>query len=155
MSQHLAWLFVLQVVGGIAWAAYELAFFLLFFESIPERERTSMLTFYNLINTAAWVSGTLVGAGVLLAFGATYSSYLLVFGLSSLGRFLALGVLRGVADVDVAAHSMGVRTVSVRPNSASLDAPVLPSLPDQVRDLEHPHKPRFIPLAVGSCDSGE
>ena len=34
-----------------------LAFFLLFFESIPEDERTSVLTLYNLINTAAWVGG--------------------------------------------------------------------------------------------------
>lgn len=136
VSQSMAWLLVLQVIGGVTWAAYELAFFLLFFESIPARERTSMLTFYNLINTAAWVGGTLIGAAILYAVGTGYSSYLLLFGLSSVCRFLALAVLRGVSSTDVAAHEIGMRTVSVRPNSASLDAPVLPSLPDQV-DLLH------------------
>lgn len=132
VSQHMAWLLVLQVVGGVTWAAYELAFFLLFFESIPARERTSLLTFYNLINTAAWVGGTLIGAAIIYAGGATFSSYLFVFGASSVFRFLALGILRGVAGGEVEADEIGLRTVSVRPNSASLDAPVLPSLPDQV-----------------------
>ena len=83
LSQHLSWLLVLQVISGAAWGAYELAFFLLFFESIAEEERTSLLTFYNLFYTAAWVCGALVGGTILAACGTSYWGYLLIFGVSS------------------------------------------------------------------------
>ena len=93
LSQQLTWLLLLQVISGVVWGAYELAFFLLFFESIAEEERTSLLTFYNLFNSTAWVAGSLVGGLILFACGTSYHGYLLVFGLSSLGRLLALSLL--------------------------------------------------------------
>lgn len=136
VSRDLGWLLVLQVVGGAVWAAYELAFFLLFFESIAEEERTSLLTFYNLLNTLAWVGGSLAGGAVLYFSGTSYDSYLWIFGLSSLGRCLALVLLARLPKMEVEADPMALRPVAVRPNSAGLDAPVLPSLPDQVS--EHP-----------------
>jgi MFS family permease len=136
VSQNFAWLLLLQVVGGAVWAAYELAFFLLFFESIEVEERTSVLTFYNLLNTAAWVGGALLG-GLVLHFGGTgYNTYLLVFGLSSLGRLLALGLLARVTSFAVESAKMGVRTMAVRADAASLDAPILPSLPDTTDGAE-------------------
>lgn len=138
ISQHFAWLVVIQIAGGVVWAAYELAFFLLFFESIPEEERTSVLTLYNLINTVAWVTGSLLGGAVLYATGASFDGYLLLFGLSSLGRCLALGLLARVPSPDVESAEVRLRTVAVRPNTASLDAPILPSLPDQVTDMADP-----------------
>jgi hypothetical protein len=52
--------------------------------------------------------------------------------LSGVGRCLALGLLARVPSTKVESAGMGLRTVAVRPNSASLDAPVLPSLPDEV-----------------------
>jgi MFS family permease len=128
VSQHFSWLLCLQFFGGVTWAAYELAFFLLFFESIDEDERTSMLTAYNLINTTAWVTGSLIGGLVLFWFQASFQGYLIVFGLSSLARFAALLLLSRLPSFDVQAEEIAVRTVAVRPHSASLDAPVLPSL---------------------------
>jgi MFS family permease len=128
------WLMVIQIVGGITWAAYELAFFLLFFESIPPEERTSLLTFYNVINTLAWVGGALLGGSVLYFSGASFEGYMLIFGLSSLGRLLALVLLARITLIDVEAEEIGVRTMAVRPNTASLDAPILSSLPDQVEE---------------------
>ena len=132
VSQHFAWLLVLQAAGGVVWAAYELAFFLLFFESIAQEERTSLLTLYNLINTIAWVIGALLGGALLLAYSASYNAYLLIFTISSVGRCLALFLLARSQLLDIDVDVMAVRTIAVRPNSASLDAPVLPSLPDQV-----------------------
>ena len=117
---------------GVVWAAYELAFFLLFFESIAQEERTSLLTLYNLINTIAWVIGALLGGALLLAYSASYNAYLLIFTISSVGRCLALFLLARSQLLDIDVDVMAVRTIAVRPNSASLDAPVLPSLPDQV-----------------------
>ncbi len=136
VTQHFAWLVVLQVYGGAVWAAYELAFFLLFFESIPEEERTSVLTVYNLLNTAGWVAGSLVGGSLLYLAGASYGAYLMVFCISSLGRCLALVLLARLRpqQVEVEAAAVGVRPMAVRPNSGALDAPVLPSMPDQMHE---------------------
>ena len=134
VSQNFAWLCVLQITGGVFWAAYELAFFLLFFESIAEEERTSVLTIYNLLNTAAWVGGSLLGGALLYSCDASFRGYLWVFASSSLARLAALLLLTRVPRIDVEADEMGVRTVAVRPGSATLDTPVLPSLPDQVHD---------------------
>ncbi len=136
VSQHLAWLVFLQALGGITWAAYELAFFLLFFESIPEDERTSVLTIYNLLNTTAWVTGSFVGGLLLLAFGTTFNGYLFIFAASSVGRLAALTLLARVPKLIVDSDQMGMRTVAVRPGAASLETPVLPSLPDQVHEAD-------------------
>jgi MFS family permease len=132
VSQNYAWLLVVQMAGGVAWAAYELAFFLLFFESIEEKERTSLLTLYNLLNTSAFVVGALLGALVLNVLGGTYESYLWVFGLSSIARGFALVLLLRLSETDVVSDGLSIRTVAVRPNSASLDSPVLPTMPDQI-----------------------
>lgn len=129
VSQHLAWLAVVQVVGGVAWGAYELAFFLLFFESIREEERTSLLTLYNLINTLAVVAGSLVGGLLLVAGGTTFSAYLLVFALSGVARLVALPLLARVTPRHVQPREVAMRTMAVRPNTASLDVPILPGSP--------------------------
>ena len=44
VSNNFGWLIFVQVLAGLTWAAYELAMFLLFFETIDAAERTSMLT---------------------------------------------------------------------------------------------------------------
>lgn len=136
LSQDYYWLLFVQMAGGVFWAAYELAFFLLFFESIAEEERTSLLTVYNLLNTSAWVCGSLLGALVLSLMGNSFDAYLWVFGLSSLGRIFAFVLLVKLPETDVATDGLSVRTVAVRPNSASLDAPVLPTMPDQMPEPE-------------------
>ncbi len=136
LSQHIAWLMVVQITGGVTWAAYELAFFLLFFESIAEEERTSVLTLYNLLNTTAWVAGSLIGGALLISLNTSFNGYLLVFALSSVGRLGALALLARVPRLVVDSDEMGVRTVAIRPGDASLDAPVLASLPDQTHDGE-------------------
>jgi MFS family permease len=140
VSEQLPWLVCLQVVGGITWAAYELAFILLFFESIREEERTSLLTVFNLINTIAWVGGALLGGAMLYACGASYTGYMVIFGVSSLCRCLSLLLLARVPAMEVEADQIGVRTVAVRPNGATIDAPVLPSLPDQTETAATSHE---------------
>ncbi len=134
LSQNYTWLLMLQIWGGVAWGAYELAFFLLFFESIKENERTSMLTLYNLLNTTAWVSGALFGGLLLTTLGTSFEAYLLLFGISSLGRLAALPLLARIAPHEAVSDQISLRPVAVRPNAASLDAPILPSLRDQARE---------------------
>jgi hypothetical protein len=134
LSQNLTYLLLLQVFSGVVWGAYELAFFLLFFESIAEEERTSLLTVYNLFNSTAWVAGSLVGGLILFACGTSYHGYLWIFGLSSLGRLLALPLLARSRAHTEPVIELGVRPVAIRPTASVLDAPLLPKVPDPVSD---------------------
>ena len=134
-SSHFGWLLLVQALAGVTWGAYELGFFLLFFDSIPDDERTGVLTFYNLGNTAAWVLGSAVGGLLLYGLGTDRFGYLLLFGISSIGRCLALFLLKGVQRTETSPGAIGLRTVGVRPMNASIAAPILPSLPHQTCGL--------------------
>jgi MFS family permease len=101
-SQTLPYLAIVQFLSGLAWAAYELAFFLMFFEAIPRSRRTSVLTVYNLSNSTAMFAGSIVAASLLYSLGESYNSYLMLFGISSLGRLAALGLLWRLAPVGAA-----------------------------------------------------
>ena len=136
VSGHFGWLLVVQFASGAAWAAYELAFFLLFFEAIPKAKRTAVLTLYNLFNTAAWVAGALAGGLVLRTLGLTANSYLVLFALSSVGRLASLMILRRARLATVESAPIAVRTVGLRPSAASIDAVILPALPDQAPEVE-------------------
>jgi len=121
----------LQSVAGVTWAAYELALFLLFFETIPARERTGILTWYNLANSAALAAGSLLGGGLLWLLGVTASAYLWVFACSSLLRGATLLLLGQLPRTEVEAQPMPVRPLAVSPSSGSMDGPILPAMPDQ------------------------
>jgi hypothetical protein len=141
LSEHLGWLLCAQALAGVCWGAYELGFFLLFFDSIPENERTGVLTLYNLGNTVTWVLGSATGGVLLYSLGTDRFGYLLLFGISSIGRLLALPLLKGVSSASSPPCAIAVRTVGVRPMDASVDAPVLPSLPDQMSSASQEHLP--------------
>jgi len=96
ISNQFWFLILVQLASGTAWAAYELAVFLISFNSIRAEERTSVLTVFNLATTAAMVVGSLLGAGVLILFGPTRPIYYILFGGSSLLRLGTLFFLRRV-----------------------------------------------------------
>jgi len=118
-------------MAGTAWAAYELALVLLFFEAIHESERTSLLTLYNVANSAALAAGSLIGATILKSVGGSITGYLCVFAGSTIIRTLALLLLRRVPATVVLSDNVPVRSLSV---GQSMDSPILSGLPDQVND---------------------
>jgi MFS family permease len=136
VSANYYWLLILQVMAGAAWGAYELALVLLFFEAIPESERTSLLTLYNVANSAALAMGSLIGAVILKGVGVSITAYLWVFAVSTLIRGLALLLLKRVPATVVLADNVPVRTLTIRASSETLDSPILSGLPDQVNE-EH------------------
>lgn len=87
-------LVALQFLAGVVWAAYELAMFLLFFETVRREERTSILTTFNLANQTALVMGALCGGAILKLLGVCPEAYLVLFAISSFGRAASLLVLR-------------------------------------------------------------
>jgi MFS family permease len=125
VSTSLPFLLVVQVVAGAAWGAYELGTFLLLFDTIPDDERTSILTTFNLINAAAIVGGSLAGGLILKVLAGGQLAYMLVFALSSLGRVATIPLLLKVTGLKRRLVTMGIRTLSVRPSAGSLDAPIV------------------------------
>ena len=96
VSASVPYLIAVQAVAGIAWACYELGTFLLTLQIIPDRERTSILTLFNLVNAAAIVTGAATGGAVLRLLGEEKTTYLILFALSSAARLLTLPLLRRV-----------------------------------------------------------
>lgn len=130
VSNHFGYLLFVQVAAGLAWASYELAMFLLFFEAIPEQERTSVLTIYNVGNALATACGALLGGCYLWTAGERPAVYLTLFGVSSLARLAALVFLARVPATDVRATTLPARRiVGLRPSVGSVDRPILASLP--------------------------
>ena len=94
ISQHFAWLLVVQVAAGVAWGAFELATLLVFFDDIPDRQRTSVLSMFNLANALAAVLGAGAGSLLFRAFGPELSGYAVLFVVSSCLRIAGLVWLR-------------------------------------------------------------
>lgn len=131
VSDNLIWLSCVQAISGTAWAAYELGFFLLFFETLPPAKRTKLLTYYNLGNSLALFAGASIGALLLNRIGFGPTGYFTLFAISSAGRLLALLLLLRVRLRPVPIHRVAIRVLGIRPATASLDVPVLPSLDDE------------------------
>src|SRR5215469_1239859 len=128
VSDWYPYLLGVQCVAGTAWGAYELATFLLVFETIREEERTSVLTTFNLANALAMVAGSLLGGWLLAHLGEHRSAYWGIFALSSLARAATVFFLVRVPTPAVTSVPVGVRTVAVRPSAGSIDRPILPSI---------------------------
>ena len=117
LTGELVYLALVQALSGIAWAAYELAMALMFFEAIPRSQRTSMLTIYNFGNAVALVTGSLIGAAVLQAMDETHAAYLWLFAISTAMRVVSVGLLfatpeRPVEELSSAPAATAIQTAS-------------------------------------------
>jgi MFS family permease len=137
VSDSVTWLFLLQLLAGVSWAAFELATLLSFFEHIPLRARTSVLSIYNLAYALAIVVGGAVGGLILHLGNHAGSSYAALLLVSALARLVSLVMLRGAPNV-VPRESQppALRVLSVRPSSGALQRPVLPALSDAAAPVE-------------------
>jgi MFS family permease len=108
LSQSLPFLFASQLITGVAWAAYELATQLLFFEMIRRHERIYLLTLFNLGNALAVAMGAGLGGLMLAGMGHSFEAYMVVFALSAalrlctwflLERVVGFGPAKGVAII--------------------------------------------------------
>jgi len=129
VSDHFGYLLVVQSLAGTFWGAYELATFLLVFETIDEEERTSVLTSFNFANALAMVGGSLVGGTLLHQLGETHGAYMVIFAASTSARLLTVSLLLRIPAEVAHPTPLAVRTVAVRPSAGSFDRPILASLP--------------------------
>jgi MFS family permease len=124
ISQATPALVAIQIMAGAAWATYELAAFLLFFEAIDARQRIGTLTLYNLGYATATVAGSLIGGTILALFDTSYAGYLLVFAASCLARIVTLPLLRRIRrGSDSQPDRISPATIRI-PTEASEDLPL-------------------------------
>jgi MFS family permease len=128
VSDHLGYLLILQVFGGMIWAGYELATLLLLFDHIDESERTSVLTIFNLANAIALIGGALLGGALLKLLGTDRQAYYVLFGLSGAARILSLVFMARLSRVTFRSMPIFTRVLGVRPNTGSIGAPIVTSL---------------------------
>lgn len=131
VSDAFAWLLLLQVVGGAAWAAFELASLLSFFERIPLHGRTSILTVYNLANAGAIVVGGAIGGAMLKLAPGQRVGFVAIMVASTALRIVSLRLLRGTQDAVAPSPVAALRTLSVRPSSGGVQRPVLTESDDE------------------------
>ncbi|MEW6744549.1 MAG: MFS transporter [Planctomycetota bacterium] len=124
-------LLLTQLFAGFAWGAYELATFLLFFDKIPEEERATVLTVFNLGNSMALVLGSLLGAGLFHVAGGGPSAYALLFVVSTATRALALPLLGGITVVPVVPAPPATRVVALRSAIGAVERPILSNYPGE------------------------
>jgi len=154
VSDWYPYLLGVQCVAGTAWGAYELATFLLVFETIREEERTSVLTTFNLANALAMVGGSLLGGWLLAHLGEHQSAYWAIFGLSSLARAATVVFLVRVPTPTLDAVPVAIRTVAVRPSAGSIDRPILPSIRKSPDEATAPEPSAARSPAVGGSSAG-
>jgi MFS family permease len=129
VSHHFAWLFALQLLSGMSWAAFELATLLSFFEHIPQNARTSILSVYNLAYATAIVGGGAIGGAILDVAGRGPGAYVILLVTSSVARGIGLTMLRGAPNVvPRETKPPAMRTLGVRPSAGAFQRPVLPTL---------------------------
>lgn len=130
LSPSLWFLVPLQALNGAVWGAWELAVFLMMLETIPDRERTGVLTVFNLLNCAAMVAGSLLGALLLRSLEPGRDAYLTLFIVSSALRLMSLPSLMALgrerrppsAAVTVAAEEAAGRSAPGSQGRAALPA---------------------------------
>jgi Major Facilitator Superfamily len=128
VSQRFDYLVALQILSGVAWAAYELITLLLFFETIAPAERTSVLTLFNLANAIAVFIGTAAGGWLLAHVDTATDGYYTLFAVSAVARLIVVLWARRVSLPAVRPAPVVTRTLAVRPGAGSMDRPVLPSM---------------------------
>jgi len=95
-SANVSYLVAVQVLAGGCWACWELAVALLFFDAVPHRDRTGVITIYNLGLAIATVAGAASGGLLLRTLGEDSRAYVTVFAVSSILRLATVPLLRRV-----------------------------------------------------------
>ena len=130
LSDSLAFLLLLQILAGIAWACLELSTLLSFFEILDPDDRPSVLSAYNLGHAVAMSAGALAGGWLLQTLGPQPATYAALFLVSTLGRGLSLLLLRHVSVTEAPLDASSLRTLAVRPSLGAVQRPILAALPD-------------------------
>jgi len=149
------YIFLLQLVAGTCWAAFELAVLLSFLDVSDDPERTSLLATYHFLNTVVVAAASLSGAALLASLGQSRTAYLTLFSISAVARLISVALLLARARGGIAAYIPPLRNLGVRPWGEAIVRPVIATF-DLARRLGRPRIRPFAPGdATGDEDEGE
>lgn len=134
LSDSIIFLLALQIIAGIIWAGYELATLLLLFDHIDESERTSVLTIFNFANALALLGGAILGGLLLKYLNTDKHAYHVIFVLSGAARIISLFFLFKLQRVTFKPIQIATRILGVRPNTGSVNVPIVSSFSDDDDD---------------------
>jgi len=125
VSDNFLFLLVLQIFAGVAWAGFELATVLYVFNIIKVEERTSVLSYVNVLQSTMMTVGSLIGGAILLSFEKSYVGYMIIFLLSSALRTLTIVPLFKASQIKPRFYVAAFRTLGLRPSLGSIDKPIM------------------------------
>ena len=131
-SDAVAWLLIVQVYAGIAWAGFDLGLLMALFDGEDDAERTTMQAAFSALQAVGTAGASFVGGAVLGAIGADHTGYAAVFLVSAVARFLACVLLVRQLPVALAKLPFTVVTrawtLAVRPWGGTLVRPFVEGL---------------------------
>jgi predicted MFS family arabinose efflux permease len=90
ISQQFWYLILVQLISGVAWSIYELATAIVLIERVPAAKRLKTISYFNVGNSLAMLSGAMLGASAFQILGSDFQAYLCIFIMSTAGRFTAI-----------------------------------------------------------------
>lgn len=87
LSESYYYVVMLQLLGGMTWACFEMGLTLVFFRDLRQDEKVPVLTIYNLLNSVAIIGGTFLGGKILSMLGEHKNGYWTLFLLGGIVRF--------------------------------------------------------------------
>ena len=164
VADSVMYLFVVQLIAGAVWAAYELTTFLLLFETIREEERTSVLTTFNLAHAVMTVGGSAIGGFILTQLGTDQGAYMAVFAISGGVRILTLVLLvRAVRVIPLPKLpaepvQLPIRVMAVRPQLGAIERPILSGMASaesaEKTQAKSPDADKFSAVAMARTEPG-
>lgn len=79
LSSSFEYVLVLQIIGGAAWALFEIGLALIFFQDLKPGEKIPFLTFYNFMNAVGLLGGSAIGALYLKTHSLGPQNYFFLF----------------------------------------------------------------------------
>jgi len=120
----LPYVFLLQTLAGMCWAAFELSVLLSFLDVSDDPERTSLLATFQFLNSAVVAGASLGGGALLAAMGMGRDAYLTLFAVSAVARLISVSVLLARARRGMAVEVPPLRILAVRPWGEAIVRPV-------------------------------
>lgn len=118
------YIFGLQILAGMCWAAFELSVLLSFLDVSDDPERTSLLTTFQFLNSGVVAGASLGGGALLAALGIGRDAYLILFAVSAVARLMSVSVLLARARRGMAVEVPPLRILGVRPWGEAIVRPV-------------------------------
>jgi len=121
MNQNPAYLVIIQIISGFAWAGFNLCATNFIYDAVSPAKRTRCIAYFNVINGVALCLGALIGGYLAKHLPVIFGYKLLsLFFISGILRFLVVGLfsrkLKEVRTVeDISARDLFFSVVGIKP----------------------------------------